>query len=275
MAGEGGEALHTVADALRRANELCAEADTGLLTAEDIYRQLLQRLPEGRERGQVALRAWETERRLKAIPLYCSEAGQDRYLDEHVFTGRREGVFIEIGGYDGVTGSTCLFFEAVRGWTGIVVEPVARHARAAAKFRSSPCVEVAIGPEDGVAELVHVTDGYTQMSGLLGSYDEDILTAVRENPLHREKILKVPTRRLDTLLREQDLTRVDYCSMDVEGAELAILSTFPFDAFDIEVWSIENATGGGEIQQVMAANGHALLTTLGYDELYRRKDSSR
>lgn len=275
MAKKDGEALHTVADALQRADELCAEAETRLQTAQDIYRQLLERLPESHDRGQVARQAWETDRRLQAAPLYFSEAGQDRFLDEQVFEGKRNGVFIEIGGYDGVTGSTCLFFEAFRDWTGIVVEPVARHAQAAAKIRSSPCIEVAIGPEDGNADLIHITNGYAQMSGLVGSYNEDILKAVRENPSHREEILRVPTRRLDSLIREHGLQHIDYCSMDVEGAELAILSSFPFDEFNISVWTIENATGSGEIRQVMEANGYDLLTTLGIDEVYKRANVSR
>ncbi len=273
MADEDGEALHSVAEALERAGELCAEAETRLHTAQDIYRQILERLPESHDRGQVARRAWETDRRLQAAPLYFSEAGQDRFLDEQVFEGKRNGVFIEIGGYDGVGGSTCLFFEAFRDWTGIIVEPVARHVKAVANIRSSPCIEVAIGPEDSVADFVHITSGYAQMSGLLDSYNEDILKAVRENPSHREEILQVPTRRLDTLIREHGLQRVDYCSMDVEGAELAILSSFPFDAFDINVWTIENATGSGEIREIMDANGYDLLTTLGIDEIYKRTNA--
>ncbi|MCZ6863318.1 MAG: hypothetical protein O7I42_24170 [Alphaproteobacteria bacterium] len=82
MADEDGEALHTVAEALQRAEELCAEAETRLQTARDIYRQLLERLPESHDRGQIARRAWETDGRLQARPLYFSEAGQDRFLDE-------------------------------------------------------------------------------------------------------------------------------------------------------------------------------------------------
>lgn len=134
---------------------------------------------------------------------------------------------------------------------------------------------MAIGPEDGNADLIHITNGYAQMSGLVGSYNEDILKAVRENPSHREEILRVPTRRLDSLIREHGLQHIDYCSMDVEGAELAILSSFPFDEFNISVWTIENATGSGEIRQVMEANGYDLLTTLGIDEVYKRANVSR
>ena len=40
---------------------------------------------------------------------------------------------------------------------------------------------------------------------------------------------------LQSLLRAANLTSIDYFSLDVEGLELKILKTFPFQDFDIKV----------------------------------------
>ena len=55
---------------------------------------------------------------------FHSQVGQDRFLLENFFRGRRNGVFVDIGAYDGETFSNSLFFERTMGWTGLCVEPL-------------------------------------------------------------------------------------------------------------------------------------------------------
>jgi hypothetical protein len=54
--------------------------------------------------------------------LYHSEHGQDRWLNENIFKGRRNGVFVEFGALDGIYTSNSLFFERELGWTGVLIE---------------------------------------------------------------------------------------------------------------------------------------------------------
>ena len=54
--------------------------------------------------------------------MYHSEYGQDQWLEENVFQGRRNGVFFECGALDGILHSNSLFFEEDRGWAGVLVE---------------------------------------------------------------------------------------------------------------------------------------------------------
>ena len=62
------------------------------------------------------------EKQLGLHSRYFSQAGQDGYLNERIFRNKRDGTFVEIGGYGDCTGSNCVFFEEVLGWTGLVVE---------------------------------------------------------------------------------------------------------------------------------------------------------
>ena len=55
---------------------------------------------------------------------FFSQLGQDRYLLENFFRGKRGGVFVDIGAYDGQTFSNTLFFERSMAWTGLCIEPL-------------------------------------------------------------------------------------------------------------------------------------------------------
>ncbi len=44
-----------------------------------------------------------------------SQIGQDMILDEQIFKGKRNGVFVEVGALDGFGASNTYFFEKERG----------------------------------------------------------------------------------------------------------------------------------------------------------------
>ena len=56
------------------------------------------------------------------LVMYRSQGGQDRYFDQRVFKGRRDGVYLDIGCNDGITGSNTYFFDRFLNWTGVCVE---------------------------------------------------------------------------------------------------------------------------------------------------------
>ncbi len=79
---------------------------------------------------------------------------------------KRGGVFLDVGGYDGVTGSNTFFLEVFRGWTNALVEPVPAQLQKAKEVRRCPCLGVAVAANEGKADFIEVSEGYTQMSGL-------------------------------------------------------------------------------------------------------------
>ena len=49
--------------------------------------------------------------------------GEDAAIFAHFFQERRgDGVYVEVGAYDGRTYSNSLFFEVALGWSGVLVE---------------------------------------------------------------------------------------------------------------------------------------------------------
>ena len=94
----------------------------------------------------------------------------------------------------------------------------------------------------------------------------------KKHPNHIERNIVVSVITLDSLLRKYKMFCVDYCSIDVEGAEKSILKQFRFDDFDISVFSIENNSGNRDksVQVILESAGYRLIEIIGNDEIYSR-----
>lgn len=252
--------------------EFMARAQKDLAAAEAA---LIARLAtdQTRVRADNVRRLHEVRRMRSPDYRYASQAGQDVVVDR-LLRGKNGGVFVDVGGYDGVTGSNTLYFEQFRGWHGLLVEPVpSNHARAVA-LRRCPCLPYAIADHDGTADLIVVETGFTQMSGLALTYDPAMLAKVRADPRHAETRVTVQTRRLDRIMDESGITAADFVSLDIEGGELAVLQSFPFDRIRVAIWAIENNTALPGIGAVMRTNGYILAEFCGPDEIWRHQDLS-
>lgn len=249
-------------DKIVHARTLLAEAFAEL-TAE-------LRHEAGRRRGALAEECWRLRLMSGELRAYFSQSGQDWFLDQVLFKKRRAGVFVDVGGHDGVTGSNTLFFEVFRGWSGLLIEPVPALLAQAKSVRRCACDGSVVSGDGAAAEFLTVEAGFQQMSGRLDTYDPGMLDRVRAQPGHRETIRQVETRTLGEILRERGIARVDFLSLDIEGAELDVLRTFPFDAIDVDAWSIENRIGKADIHTLMTEQGYRLVEFLGVDEVYCR-----
>jgi FkbM family methyltransferase len=220
-----------------------------------------------RTRGPLVRRFHEVRQMLSPLYAYTSQAGQDFVIDQ-IMKNKREGTFLDVGGFDGVTGSNTFFLETNRGWTGALVEPVNAQLVKAAVFRTCPCIGVAIAPTEGEADFIEISEGFTQMSGLAGTYDDNLLKRVRSDKRHRETVVKVKTKTLSSIIEYAGIPDPDFISLDIEGGEIACLKTFPFKDHDVKAWAIENNTGTTEIRDIMTKNGYDLIEFCGPDELY-------
>ncbi len=67
---------------------------------------------------------------------------------------------------------------------------------------------------------------------------------------------------------------IDYWSLDVEGSELRLLKSFPFDAYTFDTLTVEhnNLPVRRAIRSFMESVGFEYLTTLAIDDCYARED---
>lgn len=192
---------------------------------------------------------------------FKSQVGQDKWVCG-MLDYKRNGFFVDIGAADGEWLSNTLYLEKELGWTGICVEADKGRYDKLAERRSCACINKAVGKEDGIAEFA--------LSG-------DIL-GVKDN-------LQFPvtgsagwdtTITLATLLREHDAPKViDYISLDTEGNDYDVLMGFPFNEYEVLLWTIEHnayADGGvlrDKIRLLMAEKGYILSLHAQIDENVR------
>src|SRR3974390_100826 len=80
----------------------------------------------------------------KRMPPYYSQIGPERNLKGGAFCGKRNGVFVDVGAYDGISFSNTLMFERELGWTGLCIEPNPDVFPRLIENRSATCLEIAI-----------------------------------------------------------------------------------------------------------------------------------
>ena len=103
-----------------------------------------------------------------------SQIGQDRILDEQIFKGKQNGVFIEVGAFNGVAGSNTYFFEKERGWKGMLIEPHSLNYKDMVEKsdRTNSVMEnCAIDEEDGEVEFFMMNGACDILSGMIKDYD--------------------------------------------------------------------------------------------------------
>jgi FkbM family methyltransferase len=160
-----------------------------------------------------------------SIALY-SQLRQDEWVIEKL-QGKQNGYYVEIGAYDGVHYSNTLALEESYGWQGLLVEPNPSLFRTLKVKRPwNTCLRAAIGPNDGqkVPFVVGQGERASLYSGLGGYLPEDWL---EEHCRRKSENIEVTTLSLLSLLEYADApSHIDYLSIDVEGAEGAILQSF-------------------------------------------------
>ena len=197
---------------------------------------------------------------------YYSQVGQDRFLDDFVFHGRRGGVFVDIGAYDGVAMSNSCYFERELGWRGLCVEPNPVRYSRLVENRRSQNVNCGVGAREGMMKFLQLPAHLDLGAGFLDYYDPQS-AYVKEQPVG-SAVIDVPVRRLTDLVSRAGLAKIDYLSIDTEGADFDIIRSIDFEVLDVSAISVENSGWEERIAAYMGAKGYRLVAVLGNDEIY-------
>ena len=110
------------------------------------------------------------------------------------------------------------------------------------------------------------------LSGLVDEYDtqhvERIDGALDEFGGEFEDI-QIDCFNFNELMEKHGIFQIDYLSIDVEGAELAILESIDYDRIQISVISAENNYSDQRIDTLLTNRGFELYSRVGKDDFYR------
>jgi FkbM family methyltransferase len=182
---------------------------------------------------------------------YYSQIGQDKWVHS-VIGDKKDGFFIELGACDGLYLSNTLFFERSLEWKGICIEPNNMYYTELCKNRKCFTSNELISSENG-KEVE-----FSNCEAASGIIDENI------GPFtNKVTTVKKITKTLENILDQCKAPKIiDYLSLDVEGHEYTILSTFPFDKYKFRCITVEHnephvgPTQQMLIRQILEKNGY-------------------
>ena len=225
-----------------------------------------------RKRAKIRGKKFKTNSQVLLDQGYYSQNGQDKFINEVLYSGSKNGTFVDIGANDGITLSNTYYLEKA-GWTGLAVEPIPLVFKKLSANRQCSCVQGCVGEKPGKVTFRAIS-GYSEMlSGIIDEYDakheERIQLEIKEKGGSYEDI-EINCYKLSDLLREHEITNIQYLSIDVEGGELSILKGIDFDKVHIETIGVENSYSNNHIQKLLVSKGYKLTCIIG-DEFYIKR----
>ncbi|XP_047475703.1 protein Star-like isoform X3 [Penaeus chinensis] len=195
--------------------------------------------------------------------------GQSRKIRE-ILGEKTDGFFIECGALDGETRSNTLVFEKRYGWKGVLIEGDPKNFNLMKeKHRKAWSVNACLS-----------THPYPNTVMFKQSFNIGKISSLETGHEHRG-FAEVQCLPLYSLLLALNTTKVDYFSLDVEGAELDVLRTIPWEKVDITTLSVEfihDKEGKDAIKWYMEGNGYKVYSevthpgSLANDFIFVKKD---
>eukprot|EP00095_Tigriopus_kingsejongensis_P006167 maker-scaffold40_size501252-snap-gene-2.16 protein:Tk06167 transcript:maker-scaffold40_size501252-snap-gene-2.16-mRNA-1 annotation:"hypothetical protein DAPPUDRAFT_224483" len=186
------------------------------------------------------------------------QANQAQIIDK-LLQGLTNGFFIESGAADGVFFSNSLFFEVHRNWSGILIEPNPTQYQALTKAqRNCYNLQGCLSMHKYSEEVSFLNAGHV---GGVKAIKPGPSLAKQRSWTNYQKITfesQVQCFPLYTILMALDNPRVDLFSLDVEGAEIEVLQTIPWDKVDIGLVLVE-------VEHVDKQEVKAIMTEAGYE----------
>ena len=166
--------------------------------------------------------------------------GEKRYsqFDEeliirHFFRDRRSGFFLDVGSGPPERNSTTYYLEKHLGWAGIGIDALPEYAAEYQRVR----------PGTRFFNYI-VTDHSGGVESFYRVPNAPGLSSVTQNRVFHGRVLEsaeilIPTITLNDLLAQNQVARVDFLSMDIEGSAPAALAGFDLERFHPELVCIE------------------------------------
>lgn len=199
----------------------------------------------------------------QSTPTFYGQMGEDKHIYSRYFPSLRGGTFLEMGALDGIKYSNTKFFEDSMGWSGVLIEPIPS-AFEALRTNRPRCISynVAVSKREGLLDIYN----HGAVSSVKENTTEDFFEGWHKN--NNIEIIKVPSKRLDTVLHDSGIKRIDFWSLDVEGSEYEALETMDW-SIPVYLICIEKQNERKVIcDSILRANGFVFIEELAHNEVW-------
>lgn len=204
---------------------------------------------------------------------YYSQYEQDKIINDDIFRNMRNGIFCEVGAYNGIKGSNTLFFEKYLKWEGVCIEPNPKFYKELCKNRKCITLQYCAYDEDTEKEFMAISGKGEMLSGINSCYNEYHSNRISKETIYSsKKVINVKCIPLKRIFNDYSLNVIDYLSIDTEGSELNIIRGIDFNTVHINVICIEDnypwSKESMEINKILTINGFKYYKTLTSDKIY-------
>jgi len=198
-------------------------------------------------------------------PRLDGQFGQPSIVD-NILAQMEGGFYIECGAHNGELFSNSLFFELHRNWTGLLIEPnVEVFTQLLQKNRNAYHINACLsGSHQLQMAKFEMNAKSSVLSKILNVSDAK---GIKNEDKRGTNVICVP---LYSLLLSIGNPTVDFFSFDVEGAEIGILESIPWENVKIRVMLIEVTKVDRKrvIHRIMTGAGYCLVDQLKIDVVY-------
>jgi FkbM family methyltransferase len=148
------------------------------------------------------------------------------------FQDRKDGLFLDVGCAWPIKNNNTYYLEAKLGWSGIGIDALPEYAQPwARKRRNSKFFNYLVTDHGGTVESFYRSElaGISSIKPMKGPAGRDV----------KYEEIRVPTTTLTKLLEQNGVSKIDFLSMDIEGAEPLALAGFDIDRFRPDLACIE------------------------------------
>lgn len=177
---------------------------------------------------------------------------------------KTNGYFVEFGATDGYDISNTYLLEKEFGWTGILAEPARYWHDKLPANRSCNIDFSCVWPRSN--EKVLFNEGNVRPDASTAEMYMDYTTDIELFRGGTKERYEVDSISLNDLLAKYNAPKdIDYISLDTEGNEIEILTSFNFNQYKVKFFSIEHNEKEVNRQRI-----YDLMITKGYDRVMQR-----
>ena len=202
----------------------------------------------------------------------------DKYINYWKDSSRKisDGVFVEVGAFDGLTYSNSKTMEEYLNWNGLLIEPspssfekLCKHRPKTKNVASAICIDddefmEFSGDNLAVGGLTHILEKCIQNNG------KQWISAWNLTP----SSIDVKTDKMSNILHNNNIKYIDFLSIDVNGSEFEVLETMDWDipvyliALNISIWGNYGKTIINKCRNLLSNKGFIMCEKLDMDEIW-------
>ena len=202
---------------------------------------------------------------------YSESFGEDLFVD-YFFQQKKKGLYVDIGcNLPKSRSLTYLLYK--RGWIGVKVDISPRSIKLNNYIRSRDHnLNVSVGNTENITDAYIFYDNCS-MNTVDKKFKEYTKKSVNKEPT----TLRLEQLRLNTILQNHEINKIDYLNIDVEGNEENVLDGFAIKKYSPELVSIEIHSEkcpptNNKIYKFFISNGYKLSSIYGWTYFFPKNN---